>query len=206
MQNSSPVATPMEVGLRLTPETKKQASESRVRLYQSAIGSLMYAMIETRPDIAYAISTLSAYASNPSAEHWAALKRLFRYLNGSRDLGIVYSKGSLLGYTDSDWAGDISTRKSTSGYVFLLGSGAISWSSKRQPTVALSSCEAEYMASTQATKEAIWLGRFLAELGYEGSDIDSVTIMGDNQGAIALASNPEYYARTKHIDIQWHFV
>ena len=140
----------------------------------------MYAMIETRPDITFVVSTLSIYASNPSNEHWAALKRVFRYLNGTQDLGIVYSKGSLLGYTDSDWAGDITIRKSTSSYVFLLESEAISWSSKQQPTVALLSCEAKYMASTQATKEAIWLGCFLTELGYEGSDIDSITIMGNN--------------------------
>src|SRR5438552_9913207 len=114
----------------------------------------MYAMMETRPDITFVVSTLSIYASNPSNEHWAALKRVFRYLNGTQNLGIVYSKGSLLGYTDSDWAGNITTRKSTSGYVFLLGSSAVSWSSKRQPIVVLSSYEAKYMASIQATKEA----------------------------------------------------
>ena len=126
MLDSNPVATPMEAGLKLTPKTEKQAPEAWIHLYQSAVSSLMYAMIKTRPDIAFVVSTLSIYASNPSNEHWAALKRVFRYLNGTRDLSIVYSKGSLLGYTDSDWAGDITTRKSTSGYVFLLRSGTIS--------------------------------------------------------------------------------
>ena len=121
-------------------------------------------------------------------------------------MGIVYAKGDLVGYTDADWAGDITTRRSTSRYVFMLGSGVISWSSKHQPTVALSTCEAEYMAMMQATKKAVWLSRFLRELGYNSPDVTTVTINGDNQGAIALASNPEYHARTKHIAIQWHFV
>jgi len=206
MADSTPVSTPMETGLHLTPETEREAPEARRKAYSGAVGSLMYPMIETRPDIAFVMSTLARFLSNSSSDHWAALKRVFCYLNGTRDLGIVYGRGNLYGYTDSDWAGDVSTRKSTTGYVYLLGSAAVSWSSKRQPTVALSSCEAEYMAATQAAKEAIWLRRFLTELGYTRPDIDSVTINCDNQGAITLTKNPEFHARTKHIDIQWHYV
>jgi len=147
--------------------------------------------------------------ANPAPHHIAAVKHLLRYLQGTLDWVLVY-KGDLKplsGYTDADWGGDTATRRSTSGYIFNLGSGAISWSSKRQPTVALSSCEAEYMGQTQATKEAIWLRRLLVELQAMEKDEPLATpILADNQGAIALASNPYNHARTKHIDIQWHFV
>lgn len=113
---------------------------------------------------------------------------------------------ALTGYTDSDWAGNRDTRRSTSGFVFTLGSGPISWQSKRQPTVALSTCEAKYTGQTQAAKEAIWLRGLLTQLTGTDQFIRSVIIYGDNQGAIALAKNPQFHARSKHIDIQTHFV
>jgi hypothetical protein len=169
----------------------------------------MYLMLGTRPDIAFAVSCLSRFMTNPTQQHCTAIKHLFRYLQGTRDLVLVY-KGDLkllIGYTDADWGGDVAIRHSTSGYIFNIGSGAISWSSKRQPTVALSSCEAEYMGQTQATKEAIWLQRLLAELhSREEKEFLATLIHGDNQGAIALSCNPYNHARTKHIDIQHHFV
>ena len=209
MADCKPVAIPMAQGVSLVKETGLTAPLEQVRRFQSAVGSLMYAMIETRPDIAFVVSTLSQFASNPNEQHWKALKHLFRYLKGSLPLGISYGKPGkqdIMGYTDSDWAGDKGTRKSTSGYLFKLGNGAVSWSSKRQPTVALSSCEAEYMAATQCVKEAIWLQGLLREIGYPGRDKDTVQLFGDNMGALALAQNPEYHARSKHIDVQWHFV
>ena len=114
---------------------------------------------------------------------------------------------TLSGYSDSDWAGDYDTRKSTSGFIFGVGSAAISWSSKLQPTVALLTCEAEYIGQTNATKEAIWLRRLLNEIRPETANEPQATIIYcDNQGAIALAKNPQFHARTKHIDIQHHFV
>ncbi len=115
----------------------------------------MYTMTQTRPDIAYAVSTLSQFAHNPNDTHWKALKRVFRYVRGTLDVVVEYKSSEqleLLGYSDSDWGGDVETRKSTSGYVFKMANSAVSWSSKRQKTVALSSCEAEYMALTEATK------------------------------------------------------
>jgi hypothetical protein len=171
MADCKPVSTPMAQGVSLVKETDKTATIEHVRRFQSAVGSLMYAMIETRPDIAFAVSTISQFASNPNEEHWKALKHLFCYLQGSLELGISYGKPGdqeIVGYTDSHWAGDKGTRKSTSGYLFKLGNGAVSWSSKRQPTVAISSCEAEYMAATQCVKEAIWLQGLLGEIGYQG--------------------------------------
>ncbi len=199
--------------------------------YQSAVGSLIYAMLGTRPDLAFAVSVVSRYSSKPNDSHWQGVKRILRYIKGTLDLQLTF-RGPLTALTrcpDADWAGDQDTRRSTSGFVFNLGSGAISWSSKREPTVAPSSCEAAYMGQTQAVKEAVWLKSLLDQL-LPPSDADStsstsadskhfqkptdpnqkfsfsaVIIYCDNQGAIALAKNPKSHARSKHIDIQWHY-
>jgi hypothetical protein len=154
------VSTPMETSVKLMPaEPDYECPSSLRREYQSAVGSLIYAMLGTRPDLAFAVLVVSRFASNPTTTHLKAVKRIFRYLRSTIGIGLVF-RGSiepLTGYTDSDWAGDHDTRRSTSGYVFNIGSAAISWSSKRQPTVSLSSCEAEYIGQTNATKEAMWL-------------------------------------------------
>lgn len=207
--NLNPASTPLETSRKLQPAEEGYVAPRKLREdYQSAVGSLMYAMLGTRPDIAYAVSLVSRYSANPTPAHWNAVVRIFRYLRGTVHYELVY-KGSLedlTGYTDSDWAGD-STRRSTSGYLFNMGSGAISWSSKRQATVALSTCEAEYIGQTQATKEAIWLKKLLNQLlRPNDSDPKATVIFGDNQGAIALAKNAQFHARTKHIDIAHHFV
>jgi hypothetical protein len=110
----------------------------------------------------------------------------------------------LKGYCDADWGGDLDTRRSTTGYMFFIGDGAISWNSKRQPTVALSTTEAEYMATTQAAKEAMWLRQLMSDIGCVQAK--ATTIMSDNQGSIALAKNPKHHSRTKHIDVQHHFI
>ena len=160
----------------------------------------------TRPDLAFTISQISQFSSNPSTLHESAAKRALRYLNGTRNFGITFdgNRGLVLeGYSDADWgAGE--DRKSISGYVFTLAGGAISWSSKKQATTALSTTEAEYIALVQAAKESIWIQGLLDELGYTVTN--SNLIYGDHQGSIALATNPEYHARTKHIDIQYHFI
>ena len=208
MWECKPVATPMETTSHPQPaEEGYTASHELLKAYQSAVGSLMYAMLGTRPDLAYSVSVLSRYASNPAVAHWAAVKRVFRYLRATVNLQLTFQGRiePLNGFTDSDWAGD-STRRSTSGYVFSIGSGIISWSSKRQATVALSTCEAEYIGMTEASKEAIWLRRLLAQLHPSSKEPQAVIIYGDNQGAIALAKNPEFHARTKHIDIRQHYV
>ena len=205
---AAPCYTPMAnvVNVQPAPEGYDASKELRQR-YQSAVGSLMYAMLGTRPDIAYAVSVVSRYASNPTEAHWRLVVRILRYLRTSCHFQLCYQNTlqDLSGYTDSDFAGD-PTRRSTSGYVFNLGSGAISWSSKRQPTVALSTCEAEYLGQTQAAKEAIWLRQLLDEVQPNKSHIPTVIIYGDNQGAIALAKNPLFHARTKHMGIQQAFV
>lgn len=111
---------------------------------------------------------------------------------------------ALVGFCDADWAGDATDRRSTSGYVFMLGDGAISWNSKKQPTIALSTTEAEYMAISQSTREALWLRQLLSDVGLEQER--STPLMCDNQGAIALVKNPTHHSRSKHIDIQHHFI
>ena len=207
MLDSKPFDTPMDSkGLEPTPKGH-QADPEEIHWYQRAIGSLMYLMLGTRPDIAFSVSYLSRHMANPIPSHKSAVKRVFRYLKGSQNLELVFlgELQPLQGYTDSSYADDKNTRRSTSGYLFHMGSGAISWSSKRQSTVALSSCEAEYIAETQAAKEAIWLRRLLQEMLLQENP-SPTTIFADNQGAIALAKNPQFHARTKHIDTNVHFV
>ena len=204
MQNCNAVSTPFAIGTKL-----KQASDGDIlvdqREYQSIVGSLMYAMLCTRPDLAFAISQLSQFNSKPTSGHYAAAKHVLRYLKGTSNLTITYGKDIMMLelYSDSDYASN-EDRKSISGYIGMLCGGAISWQSKKQPTVALSTTEAEYMALVQATKESIWIQRLLRELGRTTED--HKVIYGDNQGSIALANNPQYHARTKHIDIQYHFI
>jgi hypothetical protein len=172
----------------------------------------MYAILGTRPDLTYAVSTVSKYSSNPNKTHWASVKRIFRYLNGTKHLGITYGgtkELNLIGYSDSDWGGDLDTRRSTSGHVFLLGNGATSWYSKLQSSVATSTMQAEYIALYEATRECIWLNLLLKELGRNETTTSipiPIYIKCDNQSCIALAKNPENHARSKHIEIKYHFI
>lgn len=198
--------TPMETSPKhMVPETEKTATQEVKRKYQSMVGSLMYAMMGTRPDIAFAVSVVSRFASNPNDCHIKAVKRILRYLRGTIGKELTFSGQltDLQGYTDADWAGDLDTRRSTNGYTFNIGSGAISWSAKRQMAVALSSCESEFMGQTQAIKEAIWLKNFLAQVHAERYKGPTATILFcDNQGAMALARNPTFHGRSKHMGIQ----
>ncbi|KOM58517.1 hypothetical protein LR48_Vigan11g155100 [Vigna angularis] len=173
--------------------------------YASAVGSLMYAMICTRPDIAHAVGAVSRFMANPGEEHWNAVKRVLRYIKGTSDVALCFggSKFIVRGYVDSDYAGDLDKRKSTTGYVFKLAGGVVSWLSKLQTVVALSTTEAEYMAATQACKEAIWIQRLLEELGHKQNKI---TVYCDSQSALHIARNPAFHSRTKHIGVQYHFV
>jgi len=145
--------------------------------------------------------------SNPSEIHWMGVKRIFRYLRGTSKYGLVYDGSGdleLTGFSDADWAGDINTRRSTSGYVFQLGKFTITWSSRKQATVAKSSTEAEYVALSTATQEGIWLRRLLINLDLKPSS--PTVIFEDNQGVIDLSKNPKHHDRTKHIDVSHHFV
>ena len=167
LDQANPTNTPMKESIQLLPNNEGTATEAERERYQGMTGSLMFSMVKTRPDIAFATSVASRYAKNPSHLHIEAVKTILKYLKGFKDRGIVYGGETLdiEGYSDSDWAGDKESRKSTSGYIFMLNGGPVSWYSKKQAIVALSSTEAEYIALTLAAKEATWLRLLLTELG-----------------------------------------
>ena len=205
-ENSKPVQTPMEPNVKLE-KANENSNLCDKNLYQSAVGSLLYISMRTRPDLTYAVNQVARFCSNPTEQHWCAVKRILRYLNGTIDFGIMYSKKHSIdykGFSDSDWAGDQTDRKSTSGYCFQFSGGVISWRSSKQNCVALSTAEAEYVALAGATQEAIWLSRLLREMRVEINE--PIVIFEDNQAAISISNNPTHHPRTKHIDIKYHFV
>ncbi|KAL2251634.1 UNVERIFIED_CONTAM: Retrovirus-related Pol polyprotein from transposon TNT 1-94 [Sesamum indicum] len=187
------------------PKTDSEKEKMNKVPYSNAIGSVMYLMVSTRPDIAYSVSCLSRYMSNPGSPHWEALKHLLRYLNGTKKLGINFSKSpngaKLVGYVDSNYANDRDSRKSTTSYIFTLCDACISWKSQLQNIMALSTTEAEYIATTEAIKEAIWLKGLLSEIGFLK---EKLTVFSDSQSSIQLCKNPVFHYRTKHIDVRDH--
>ena len=171
--------------------------------YANAIGSLMYVMMCTQLDICYAVGLVSRFQSNPGLAYWKAVKRILRYLKGMIDYVLCYQGSDLclIGYSDADWGSDLDERKSTSGYAFLLNNGAITWSSKKQPCIALSTMEAEYVAYLVAVQEAVWLRRFFQHLKAIKDASGFVTIHCDSTTVFAYAKDPKYHGKTKHIDI-----
>ena len=206
MEESNAVSTPIQLGSNLVKAVEEDDMFDQ-EIYQSAVGSLLYLSTRTRPDISYAVSSVARFTSKPTKQHWTAVKRIFRYLNGTISLGLLYSKDKekeCTGYSDADWAGDVNDRKSTSGYVFKLSGAAISWRSKKQSCVALSTAEAEYIALASATQESVWLQELLSSM--KETIVKPATIFEDNKSAICLAKNPQYHGRAKHIDIKHHFI
>jgi hypothetical protein len=207
--NLKPCAIPMDPSAPLSKSQSPTKLEDIAKMknvpYREAVGSLMYAAMGTRPDIAFATSTVAQYCENPGWKHWEAVKRIFRYLSGTRKMELTYGgeERGLTGYVDADGASQ-DHRRAISGYVFMVDGGAVSWSSKKQELVTLSTTEAEYVAATHAAKEAIWLRRLLTEL-FESIDTPT-TLFSDSKSAIALAQDGHYHARTKHIDIRYHFI
>lgn len=192
----TPGAVPQDAGTRL--------SQAGVERYQGLIGGLLYIATCTRPDVSYAVGKLARYAARPTEEHEMAALRVLRYLKGTARWGLRYTGGqALVGYCDADYAGDLDSRRSTSGYAFLLHGAAVSWSSKLQQTVAMSTTEAEYIAAATAAREAIWLKLLMVDLEQTN---DAVQMRSDNQSAIHLMHNPGGTARSKHIDVANHFV
>ena len=216
MKDCTPVSTPLAVkhdlSVSQSPKTEKERTEYTKYAngihYLEIVGSLLYAT-QTRPDIQFPVGLISQFGGNPGKPHLEAAKRIMRYLKGTAHFGLVLGRrgeGSfdVVGWTDSSWAQDPDSRRSVGGFVFDVAGSSVSWSSKRQPTVALSTVEAEYMASLNATKEAIWLRVLLEDMGFPQTM--ATLIHADNQGCIALARNPVAHSRAKHIDIRHHFI
>jgi hypothetical protein len=205
------ISTPMDPGLQLTKTTTLSTEDKEFMSkvpYISAVGSLMYLAHSTRPDITYAVGVLARYSSNPSPIHWKAVKHLFRYLQGTKDYQLVYKpsdcKELFVTYSDANHGGCKDSAKSTGGYVIMVGTGAVSWSSKLQSMVTLSTTEAEYIAAVEAGKEIVWMRSILQEFGYK---FDSgSTLYMDNQSAINVSKNPEHHGRMKHLDLRHHWL
>jgi hypothetical protein len=206
MLNCNPSATPMESRLKLYKREEDEVV--RPTEYRSLIGSLRY-LVNTRPDLAFSVGVVSRYMEAPSQAHWGAVKHILRYLKGTKDYGCRYGKGTdlkpfLLGYSDSDFAGDVVDRKSTTGVVYFLGGNMVTWVSQKQKIVTLSSCEAEYVAAAAAACQGVWLSRLVGDL--LGTKEAQVKLLMDNMSAIALSKNPVHHDRSKHIDTKFHFI
>src|SRR6201992_3423355 len=211
----SPVSTPMNPGTRLSssqsPSTPQELEEMRNVPYAHAVGSLLYLAISTRPDIAYTVGVLGRFNANPGVAHWNAVKHLFRYLKGTLDWELVFTpdkdfslQDPFQAFTDSDHGGDKDTGKSTGAYIIKMGSGAISWSSKLQSIVTLSTTEAEYISSVTTGQEILWLRNLFTELGYPPQKTSTLNI--DNQSALNVAKNPEHHGRMKHLDLRYYWL
>lgn len=195
----------MDARLKLSKEGGECVEETQFR---SIIGSLRY-LVNTRPDLSYSVGYVSRFMEKPTSEHLAAMKHILRYVAGTLNLGVEFRKKQhqvpqLNGYSDSDMAGDIDDRKSTTGVLFKLGDSLISWQSQKQKVVALSSCEAEYIAAATAAVQGVWLARLIGEL--EGQEPGCALIKVDNKSAISLCKNPMLHDRSKHIDTKFHFI
>jgi len=195
---------PMSPAIKLTQAEEGSMLDKEKFQFCELVGSLLYLSVCTRPDIAQSVGVLARYMAKPAMEHWTAAKAVLRYIAGTLSSGITFTNNVAVmeGYCDSDYAGDLDTRRSTTGFVFTFCGAAISWSSKLQPTVAVSTTEAEYMAAAQAVKEALWLRKLIMEFELQ---FGTMRIYSDNQGAIKLLKHPVASVKSKHIDVIHHF-
>jgi hypothetical protein len=199
-----PVDTPIVQNHRLG-EYLDQVPANKVR-YQRLVGKLIY-LSHTRPDIAYAVSVVSQFMHNPSEDHMSAVIRILHYLKSSPGKGLMFSKNAHLkieGYTDADWAGNILDRKSTSGYFTFVGGNLVTWRSKKQKVVARSSAEAEFRGMAKGLCELIWLRSLLTEVGFPPDS--AMNLFCDNKAAIDISHNPIQHDRTKHVEVDRHFI
>lgn len=204
MENCKPVSTPIEPGLKI--EKKAPEDKELVTKCRQLIGSLMYAMLGTRPDICFAVSYLSRFQDCANEDVWKGLKRILRYVKGTIGLKLIFKKGEdipLVGFTDADWGGDQHDRKSTSGYIMMVYGCTVSWSSTKQQCVSLSSTEAEYIALAKGISEGCWIKNLMCEINLKCNKIE---FFEDNQSAIHISKNPEQHKRMKHVDLKYHFV
>ncbi|RVW61091.1 Retrovirus-related Pol polyprotein from transposon TNT 1-94 [Vitis vinifera] len=210
MKNCSPSVSPIVKGDRFNlnqcPKKDLEKEQMKNIPYASAVGSLMYAQVCTRPDIAFAVGMLGRYQSNPGIDHWKDAKKVMRYLQETKDYKLMYRRTSnleVVGYSDSDFAGCVDSRKSTSGYIFILAGGAISWRSVKQTMTATSTMEAEFISCFEATSHGVWLKSFISGLRVMDSISRPLSIYCDNSTAVFMAKNNKSGSRSKHIDIKY---
>lgn len=205
MKECNAAKLPMEHKMKLHKDTEGEPIDATE--YRRMIGCLRY-LLHTRPDLSYAVGVYSRYMERPTTLHLKGVKQILRYLKGTILFGLMYTRGGndeeLTGYSDSDLAGDPDDRKSTGGMAFYVNNNLVSWGSYKQRTVALSSCEAEYMAAAAAACQAVWLASIIKEI--TGSQLEPAKIHVDNNSAIALMKNPVHHGRSKHIDMRFHFI
>ncbi|KAG8482959.1 hypothetical protein CXB51_022006 [Gossypium anomalum] len=213
MEESKRGLLPMRHGISLPKEMYPSTPQERERMskipYASTIGSIMYAMLCTRPDVSYALSMTSKYQVDPVKGHWTTVKNIHKYLRRTKDTFLIYGgeeELSVKGYTDASFQTDKDDSRSQSGFVFCLNGGAVSWKSSKQSTVANSTTEAEYIAASEAAKEAVWIKKFITELGVVPSISDAIELRCDNNGAIAQAKEPRSHQRSKHILRRYHLI
>lgn len=208
MDQANSVTTPLDGKEMLGPAAADELRTDQLE-YQKRVGSIMYAMTSTRPDLAYAVGKLSQHAHDPTIRHRTALDRVLKYLKGTAELALIYDhneSGNPVGFADAAYGDDTNDRKSTHGYTLLLGNGAVIWSSKKQRSVATSTMEAEYCSMCQAAKSIVWATRWMNELGF-GEHMDlPIVLHGDNQGTLDLVKNPEHHSKSRHMDIQLHYL
>jgi histone deacetylase 1/2 len=206
MENCRPTSTPLVTTEHLARESGVLLGTEDSTRYRSIVGGLQYLTL-TRPDLSFAVNKVCQFLSQPTDLHWEAVKRILRYVKGTLDTGLRIRKSKLTGvsiFTDADWAGDVDDRRSTSGFAVFVGPNLISWSAKKQPTVSRSSTEAEYKALGNGVAEAMWIESVLKELRVPRQH--TAILWCDNLGATYLTANPVFHARTKHIEIDFHFV
>ncbi|KAL0299968.1 UNVERIFIED_CONTAM: Secreted RxLR effector protein [Sesamum angustifolium] len=206
VKSRAPIVKGDKFGIHQSPQNSLEENQMKNVPYASVVGSLMYVQVCTRPDIAFAVGMLGRYQSNPGIEHWKAAKKVMRYLQGTKDLQLIYKHTEnleVVGYSDSDFAGCLDTRKSTSGYIFLLANGAISWKSTKQTITASSTMEAEFVACYEATSQALWLRHFITGLKIVDSIFRPIQIFCDNSAAVFFSKNNKSGSRNKHIDIKY---
>ncbi|KAI3788052.1 hypothetical protein L2E82_00677 [Cichorium intybus] len=192
-----------------SPSTDEEITDMSRVLYASAVGSIMYAMTCTRPDVAFALSMVSRYQGNPGRAHWTAVKNILKYLRKTKNFVLVLGGSDTLrvdGYTDASFQTDRDNGRSQSGWVFLLNGGAVTWKSSKQETVADSICESEYIATSEAAKEAAWLKNFIGDLGVVPSIQELMELFCDNEGAVALTKEPIDHGKSRHIDRKYHYI
>ncbi|KAJ9544171.1 hypothetical protein OSB04_023878 [Centaurea solstitialis] len=214
MDESKKGFIPMQHGIVLSkaqcPESSQDKDKMKSIPYASAIGSIMYAMLCTRPDVAYSVSVTSRYQQNPGEAHWVAVKSILKYVRRTKEMFLVFrgSKDeiSVTGYSDASFQTDRDDYRSQSGYVFTLNGGAISWKSSKQDTIADSTTEAEYIAASDAAKEAVWLRNFITDLRVVASISRPVDIYCDNSGVVAQAKEPREHHKSRHVLRKFHLI